>query len=384
MDRFKFPGKTDGKKTDGKRNRRLERLLPRIFTGALLFVLLCGCAAGEEEQEELVIMEPGKEQLQYDLAIASRGDIFLTKTLQGIYEELEKEEVCFPVSGRLVTSVYVKEGEAVKKGQLLAQLGDSDLSRQVRELEYQIRRNEKLLEQADVSDDYEISTEWLRFLYQSGNTDEEEEATKERVAQIQQRYQYMREDYQDAIDLNRLKLERIRSEMASNRIYAGMDGIVSWILPGLEGSTSRKDQGVIQITDDSICLLTIDDMEEASFFREGEILEMVISHGDQAGTYQITPYGIEEWEDKMLFSMIEENTEIEPGTLGKITLSLESRENVLNVPIRAIHTVDGKQFVYCLGEDGLCEVKWVTTGLYGDDRVEILSGIEEGEKIVLR
>ncbi len=30
------------------------------------------------------------------------------------------------------------------------------------------------------------------------------------------------------------------------------------------------------------------------------------------------------------------------------------------------------------------EVKWIETGLYGDSTVEVLSGLTEGERVILR
>lgn len=363
--------------------KRLRWQLRSIFLCLLFSIVFTGCAPSEEE-EELVVMEQEEEIIPYNLAVVSYGDVLLTEILSGTFRELEEEELSFSVSGRLVTQVYVEEGEQVRKGQLLAELGTEDLITQAEALEYQIERNKLLLEHASMNEDYDISAIWLQFFYQSDKTEAERDALDTRIAGIQQQYRYMREDYQDAIDIAELKLARIKSELAVGKLYAGMDGTVTWIERGLYGSTSEAGRGVIQIKNDSECLFTIEGTQNASLFEEGVSVEMVITSGESAGTYLIIPYHMEEWTDRLLFAMAQEDIEIPKGTIGKITMVLDGRENVLNIPRRALRTVNGQTFVYYLGEDGLRDVRWVETGLYGDDRVEILSGLEEGEKVVLK
>lgn len=342
-----------------------------------------GCSPSEVP-EELVVLEQEEEAISYNLSIASYGDVLLTEVMIVTYKELEEEELSFSVSGRPVSKVYAEEGEQVKKGQLLAELGDDDLVSQAESLEYQIARNQILLEQSAINEDYDISTLWLQYIYQSGQTEAERNALHNRVEQIQQQYRYMREDYQDAIDIARLRLEGIRKEQAENKLYAGIDGTVTWIRTGLLGTTSEAGKGVIQIKNDAECLFAVEGSEHAHLFTEGVKVEMVILSGKNAGSYLMLPYHMEEWEDRLWFTMADEAVEMETGTTGRLTVVLDSRENVINIPKLAIHTANGESFVHCLGEDGIREMRWVETGLYGDERVEILSGLEEGDRVILR
>lgn len=367
------------------KGKRFGRQLRCILLCLLIANVSAGCApAPSEEEEELVVMEQEEEAIPYNLAIASYGDVLLTEIMNGIYRELEEEELSFSVSGRLVTQVYVEEGAKVRKGQLLADLGMEDLTGQAETLEYQIERNKILLEHTAINEDYDLSTIWLQFIYQSGRTEAERKALDTRIAEIQQQYRYMREDLQDAIDIAELKLKEIRNELAVTKLYAGMDGTVTWIAPWLYGSTSEAGKEVIQIKNDSECIFTIAETKNAALFEEGIPVEMVVASGESAGTYLVMPYHMEEWTDRLMFAMVQEDVEMQKGAIGRITMLLDSRENVLNIPKRAIHTINGQTFVFYLGEDGLRDVRWVETGLYGDDRVEILSGLQEGERVILK
>lgn len=365
------------------KSKRFGRQLKYILLCLLFSIVFVGCTPSEEE-EELVVMEQEEEAIHYNLAIASYGDVLLTEIMYGTYRELEEEELSFSVSGRLVTKVYVEEGEQVRKGQLLAELGTEDLVSQAETLKYQIERNKILLEHTTINEDYDLSTVWLRFIYQTGQTEADRENLDTRIAEIQQQYRYMREDYQDAIDIAELKLEHIRNELAIDKLYAGIDGKVTWIDPQLYGSASDAGRGVIQIKNDSECIFTIEGTEHAALFEEGTPVEMVIASGESAGTYLIIPYHMEEWTDRLLFATVEEDVVMQKGTIGKITMVLDRRENVLNIPKRAIRTINGETYVFYMGEDGLRDARKVETGFYGDDRVEILSGLEEGERVVLR
>ena len=61
-------------------------------------------------------------------------------------------------------------------------------------------------------------------------------------------------------------------------------------------------------------------------------------------------------------------------------MPLETRENVLWLPPAAIRTFQNRTFVVLQTPDGPRTVD-VQIGLQTDDRVEILSGVEEGDVV---
>ena len=70
--------------------------------------------------------------------------------------------------------------------------------------------------------------------------------------------------------------------------------------------------------------------------------------------------------------------------MGTMRYTTDYRTQVLTVPLKAVHLADGKSFVYVLGENQMREVKWIETGLFGDDKVEVVSGLAEGEKVIVK
>ena len=75
--------------------------------------------------------------------------------------------------------------------------------------------------------------------------------------------------------------------------------------------------------------------------------------------------------------------EIKPGMTGNVDVIISQKENVLRLPVTAINPRNGRATVQVLGADGQLQTRQVTTGLKGDDDVEITSGLEAGEKVVV-
>lgn len=371
-------------------NKDWKYIFFRIFVFLLMYasVVFCsaGCAGKDSGEEELIITEKEAPAPEYSLAVVSEGDVARTGHVSCTYLQVEEQEVCFPVSGRRIARVMVGEGDSVVKGQLLAELADEQWESRTEALEYRIARNRILLEHTDKAEDYEISARWLQYLYKSGGTAEEEAALKDSVARLKEDNQLLRKEYEDAIALDTMELEELKEQIAVSSVYAEMDGVVSWQKKDLEGSTCARDEVIMKVIDSSECLFMVEGQEYADWFREGEAVEMYISSGTGAGRYLLLPYRMEEWGDRLTFSLSEEYADsvIEVGARGTMNVVLEKREQVLSVPSRAVHRADGKYYVYIVGAEGMREVRWIETGLYGDDSVEVVSGLEQGEKVIVQ
>lgn len=344
---------------------------------------LGGC--GEQTQEDNVVMlEQQREEIVYNLAVAAMGDVEKTLSIRCCYQQEKEEEVSFSLSGKKIENVYVKEGAHVEKGQLLAQLSGGSLETEIERLEYQIARNKLLLEYSLENENDQISSMWLNYLFGYDISESGAQAVKKSVEALQQSGAYAREDYEDAIALDEMELEQMKAELEQSRVYAKMSGTISYLKEGLEGQTSVKGEKIMTIIDSSRCVFVTEKEEYSSYFTEGMELAVTITSGTGAGSYRVVPYEIEKWGEKQTFKLASDNTEsiIEVGAMGTLKLVTDRRENVLNIPKSAVHTAGEKTYVYVLGENGMREIKWIETGLYGDQSVEVISGLTRGEKVV--
>lgn len=365
-----------------RRTKKGGCILALLLAGSVL----TGCSTTTGGEEDLILVEKEVETMTYEMAVVSIGDVRKSEKTKCVYQQVNDESLSFNVSGKRIAKVYVKEGEDVVKGQILAELDLGNVEEQVRDLEYNIARNELNLSYIEPNMNNEISSLWLRFIYQSGQSDNERKALEENVKNVQQRYRYAQEDCEDALALDRAQLAQLQKNMKDSVLRAGINGTVSKIQERLEGSTSVKDEEVIKIIDSTECLFAVEDLSLRDCFTEGTEVDMSIAYGSGAGDYKLVPYDIENWDDIFLFSISEGNQEavIEVGTMGTMRYTTDYRTQVLTVPLKAVHQADGKSFVYVLGENQMREVKWIETGLFGDDKVEVISGLAEGEKVIVK
>lgn len=372
-----------GKNRDNKRWAKNSRC---FWMAVCVLCMLTGCTPAEIGEENIVLIEKEKEAIVYDMAVAAIGDVIKTENVKCIYQQVNEEAVCFAVGGRRIDKVYVERGDSVTKGQLLATLDTGNAADRIETLEYQIARNELTLENSQLNEDYEISTLWLNYIYNSNGSEAAETALEANVAQIQQRYEYSREDCRDAIALDKKELQILKQELKQANLYAGMDGTISFLKSNLEGSAAIAGEEIMHIIDSTECLFAVEGMEYAECFHADTKVEMSISSGTGAGDYELIPYNMETWEEKLLFAIAEDDGSrtIDVGTMGMMKVVLEERSQVLSIPVGAVHVADGKSYVYVLGEDNVREVKWIETGLIGDMYAEVISGLSEGEKVILK
>ncbi|MCH5340627.1 MAG: efflux RND transporter periplasmic adaptor subunit [Acetatifactor sp.] len=365
------------------RMRKRSVWLKRISVLTTLVLLLCGCGQ-QEEPGDVVLIEQEDGGISYVFATVEVGDVVKMVTIPCKYRQVGEQEVKVTQDDRILDRLYVKKGDTVKKGQLLAEMSSQDLKRAIEDLEYRIARNELLLGYLETNESIDISRIWVETLNYGGD----EKSAKERVAQLQRTYRYRREDYSDALAADREELEQRKAEYRDSRIYATMDGVVYNLDESLVGYVPKLGTTIMTVMDTSESLFMTSAPDAVQYFREGETVPMSISFGIGAGDYLLLPYRMDEWGETQLFEVFEgpESVANEVGTSGLITVVEDSRQNVLTVPLGAVRsTGDGDRcYVYVLNEDGVREVKWVETGLYGNSLVEILSGLAEGEKVILK
>lgn len=364
---------------------RVGKRIRAICGGAAAILLLCSCGQATEE-DEFIIIDRDTSEVTYDFAAAEFGDVVKTERLRCTYRQMNEQEVSFSLTGRLVDRVLVKEGDSVKAGDLLAELSSMELERRIEDLEYNIARNELLLGYADDDESYAVSGLYVNFLYYSGMTENDKKNLDRAIENIRRNYQYQREDYNDALEADRKELEKIEQELRSSRVYAEIDGVVYDLKNGLEGSTSKADEVVMSILDTTECVFETEAPEAAGYFTEGVTVPMKLSVGSSGDQFELIPWNMDEWGETQWFSIFSgpDGLSLEVGTTGYMQVVSASRQNVLKVPTETVYVADDQSYVYVVNSDNMREVRWVETGLYGDDAVEILSGLTEGERVILK
>jgi len=185
-------------------------------------------------------------------------------------------------------------------------------------------------------------------------------------------------------------LDRLKE---SSQIVAPADGeIISFSLyPGRPVEPFRT---VIVIADPSAIEVSADlSSDQLKDITEGQKATVVLSTDSDriwTGTVRRLPYpygtggSIESQagvDNSTRISLEGDSSELKLGDLVRVSIVLEERDDVLWLPPAAIRTFQGRPFV--IVQDGERQRRVdVELGIEGQDRVEILDGLEEGQVVV--
>ncbi|MEZ4156754.1 MAG: efflux RND transporter periplasmic adaptor subunit [Candidatus Paceibacterota bacterium] len=86
---------------------------------------------------------------------------------------------------------------------------------------------------------------------------------------------------------------------------------------------------------------------------------------------------------RSIFTINDLDERFKPGMSADVTVVVDSKENVLSIPRRVVAGQNGTATVRVLTENNEVEEREVKLGLRGDFLVEVLSGLSEGENIIL-
>lgn len=354
-------------------------LIAFVLAGAMLSG---GCSIlPEQTVEHPNVVVEAVEETDYNLAQVERGDIYLTQKLFFLYAQTTEEAIHFETEERRVESVYAKVGDEVKKGQLLAELYSEDLQADIDNYNYQKEYYERLNAQAEELYAYDYAK--VEKQVESGALTEAE-GTSQKAA-LKQSLTDTTDANDDALTIIELRIQELETELAGCKIYAGIDGVVTFILPRLEGSTSDEDVTVYRIINSDECLFRLENSEYGDQFEVGQAVHVQIN--DELG-YDTTVKRIVASDDQtpatytIYLEPDEIDTSLEVGTRGYVTLVLDERHDVLYLPNSCIYTADDQIYVFVEDADGMQSIQYVTVGMKGDSYTEITDGLGEGDIVI--
>ena len=327
------------------------RFGPAAFVSILL---LAACqseqnngAESDEEEAPPIPVETGQP---------TRGDVYATYTGTAPIEAYAEADVIAKVHGE-VRELLVEEGDEVVKGQVLARLdGDrlrlelNESKANLRKLQRDFERNVDLKSKGLISEgDFEKIKYEMEALEASFN-----------LASLELDYTQIRAPIDGVIAERYVKLGNTIGVGEPAFRVTGLDPLVAYLhVPEREYRHIEAGQPVgIQI--DALP----GDPIVASVSRVSPIVD------PQTGTFKIT------------VEIFDEERRIKPGMFGRISVVYDVHENALQIPRSAIVEETDTLSVFVV-EDNLAVRKSVTTGYGNRGMIEIISGIEDEEQVVI-
>lgn len=328
----------------------MRRLLPFSLVSALL---ISGCFLLPKEEEMLAppLMEP--PEITYDWYDAARGTIIDDFRVSGNFVYAKQENVYFRNRGGRLLKIYVNYAERVKAGQLIAEL-DTD------SLKYQVALQELTLQKA------RLQSERVTLLGQD---------------RIQQQL--------SALDVRQaeLTLESYRTELSKAQLISPLDGVVVYLGRFAEGDPVDAYRTVVRIADPRIIELSYKGIK-SSDFAFGMGVEVTYEGNVFAGSVVQTPgtapIDLPESERGQIVVRVKGlPASVQAGDSATLRVVMQRRDNVIVIPRNLVQTYQGSDFVNVL-EDNIKKQQPVEKGIVSATEVEIVKGLKEGDKVIVR
>ncbi|BAP45368.1 macrolide transporter subunit MacA [Pseudomonas sp. 21LCFQ02] len=338
---------------------------------------------------------------QYLSAPVERSDIENAVLASGTLEGIKQVDVGAQVSGQL-KSLKVKLGDKVQKGQWLAeidpqilrntlqqaQIAEENLQAQLRATEAQLKKTRRIFERYTI---LESGSSISRQEFENAESDHEVQ---------QANLQSLKAQIKDA----RIQIDTAKINLAYTRINAPIDGDVVAIV-------TQEGQTVIanQLAPVLLKLADLDTMTVKAQVSEADVIH--ISPGQQVyftilgedKRYYATLRGIEPAPQDFqkadsesakqnvavfynaLFDVPNPGHRLRIAMTAQVHIVLDTAKAVLNVPVAALgaRSADGSYNVRVLDGKGLAQSRSVQTGINNNVRVEIKSGLAEGDRVVI-
>lgn len=277
----------------------------------------------------------------------------------------------------VVKRLYVRIGDRVTKGQLLAELDDRDLI---------ARRHEAAaaLQQADVNLSYaRTDLQRTRELSAAGVLSRSDLDLAERAAAVAEQQ----------VTGAQASLAYATTQLAYARIIAPIAGVVASVSTQ-EGETVAANFAAPTF----VTLLDLSRLEVWAYVDETDIGRIDI--GQQA-RFTVDTYSDHEFEGRI--TAVYPKAEIRDNVVNYVTvvrfepprdrtlrpemtttvqIALDTRENVLALPIRAVRRDGGRAFVLSRRGNAV-ERRLVTTGSRDESYWEIVDGLHEGDEVLV-
>ncbi len=342
-----------------------------------LVLSLSGCflLPKEATTPELPLVTPYSGE-EYITAQVSRGDFSLIREVTFAFQATRREKLGFGITGKNYGAVNVAVGDIVEAGHLVAWLDVTDVEQRISIVDAEISRLTIKLDEAETAYHLALEAEKLQGSISTVTSDA-------RAADAAY--------YRASLELQKGKMAELVAERESLRLYATIDGTVTYAKSLYPGATSNKADTVVTITDttSSVFYATT---EHYTLFKEGSEFT-IVSDGVEypCVVRNAAELGMEASEsnkaqgrEAVCLEVIGAETPASSSAKGTVTLELDSRQGVLMLPKRAVFMVEDAYYVYYEDENGLKSARKIQCGLESDKWIEVISGLEEGDSVILR
>ncbi|CAB0150250.1 Multidrug resistance protein MdtA [Pseudidiomarina piscicola] len=326
-----------------------------ILTSSLL---LNGCGQADasnqsaQQEEQLVRIPVATEEVR-------RGTITSSFKTTATLEARDETDVISKANG-IVEEIYVEEGQYVEQGELLAKLRDDEYRIQLAQAQAELNSIQQELRRVkDMADRDMISADaYDKLRYQADLQQARFDMAKLNLTETQ-----IRAPIAGVIAARYAKSGNMISQYQAQKLFH----IIA--LDQLEGNVYLPERELPYVAVGQAAQLRL------SAFPEQPITATVVRISPmidtQSGTF------------KVVLSVANPERKLKSGMFAQVNLDYATHDNAITVPRYAVQSLDGQHSVFTVDAEGVAHKVDVTLGFEDETHVEIVSGINAGEQLVV-
>jgi RND family efflux transporter MFP subunit len=341
------------------------------------------------------------------VSAVQRGTITHVLSLAGQFQPYQVVDVHAKVSGYL-RHIYVDIGDRVHEGQTLGVLEVPELSAQYRSTQSEQARSEDEIKRAQ----NEVARAKSMHMALQANYDRLRKAAKAQPGLIAEQEL---DDAQSKADASAAQVDSAESSVSASqqgadtatadmqrvgalesytKITAPLTGVVIWRYADtgalIQAGTSSDVQSLplIKLSQSDLLRLRLPVPEDAvGYVHEGDVVQIRVDALHRTISGRITRFtrnvSLDTRTMETEVDVPNKDLSITPGMYANTYLQLAHRENVLTIPLLAVQRHNGMATVLIVDAQNHIQPRNVDLGVQGSTLVEVKSGLEEGDRVVL-
>jgi RND family efflux transporter MFP subunit len=380
---------------------------PLSIASAVLAVLCAafgfsGCHAGKGDSDADAANVPSAR-----VAAAQRGNISRVLTLAGQFQPYQVVDVHPKVSGYMAR-INVDIGDVVHQGQMLAVLQVPELKAQLQAATFAMEQSKDEITRAQHEIDRAEAT--YTALHAQSERLKQAAATRPGLIAQQELDNALAQDIsaQAQVDSAKAAMAAAKQHMGAatadeqsvaalenyTNVTAPIAGVVIWRYADtgalIQGGTNSNDQAlpIVRLSQSSLLRLRVPVPEDdVQFVHAGDQLNVRVDAINRSFTGKIVRFTRNvNFETRTMETEIDvdnKDLSISPGMYANTLLELEDHQNVVTIPVEALVLNGKQQTVYVLDGTNCIHIRGVQVRLEGQKLVEITSGLNPGDRVVL-
>jgi RND family efflux transporter MFP subunit len=346
---------------------------------AVVFIVFGGLWLAHRARAQVPVSAGSPVAPTADVAKVTREDLFKQVTMAAEFRPYEEVTLHAKVSG-YVSKMNVDFGDTVKAGQLLATL-------EVPELQAELANAQaaKAKAEADYNNAHLIYTR-----LQSVNRDHPNLVAQQELDTAQANELTAAA----AIAAAKANFEKFQTMVSYTQIVAPFDGVVThrYADPGtlIQAGTASDTQALplVRVSDNYRLRLdfpvTVDYVKDVQLGDSVEVRVDSLNGKTFIGKISRFTHDVDDNTRTMLteIEVPNPNLELIPGMYATVVLKVEKRPGALAVPIEAV-SGEKNPTVFVVNHDHQIEQRAVQLGFETADKYEVLSGLREGDSVVV-